>query len=1012
MLHQLLAHLNQNYIKFMVKNEILSHDSAVLDPSGNIECESCRLCKSQAREKGVRLRPRQPHHENSNRDVPSDLENIVMGDTASTRPLDLVHCDGFQFDFPSGEKLHFFLFVDDYSDYKMVYPVSSKADFITCLQAYQAFAFYYLKKNIKVLKLDNASEMSSEDVYSFARFNGIHLIRCTPYEHHQNGNAERGVRTIQEAALTLLHHAKLSVQKFLKYAVVNATQVRNKCISKKTMKFCMSPYEIFTGAKPKLLDIHAIGQVCYSYIKKEQRRVKYDPKARTCLYLCEDFERRAYLLYDVSNRSIIQSRDVRFPRFDAHDIFASRGPLFTTEDEAHMREEKKIQPDYESDASLKNLASPNGSLNSVPGGKSSSSFENSSEVTSSEITIPDLLSKLSSVEPSQPSTPIVGPPTPPLTSTPNDAAIDSTPNCNPRSSDNRNLLNNEVPVTLGPALSAVPIPADMASSSRESSVRRKNSRYFNSDFINSVTLDTLDSITPKSYNQACKSTHAEKWDEAMKKELNSLHKQATWDLVPRVPGMYIVRCKWVYKIKTDEFGKISRYKARLVARGFTQTPGVDFDETYSPVVDVGTRRLFLAIASDPQMVTKQMDIETAFLQSELDKEIYLEPPPGLEIPKNMILKLRKAIYGLKQSPLLWYLTAYEFFSSLGFCRCVSDPCLLQFENPSGKVYLCIYVDDIILCSRSRQLVDWVVNGTKKRFPVRDEKPLSWIVGLHIEENNGLLHVSQQTYIQSLISRFLKSKRSKRSTPMPTDSKCLVLPDQEFSGENDLLDHSHLKMYQQIVGGLNYLCHASRPDIAFPVNVLSRYLSTPRQLHLESAFRVLEYLNSTLSLRIRFAPSCAFLLEAYSDANFPSKNSLDGKATCGYCIFFNSNLVLWKSVKLNVVCLSTMEAELCAISLAIVQLQFFQNLLREIGFIVEKLIVYTDSETAMKYLQTSPLEAKPRSRHLAVRYHFIRDLWFTNQLELKYVPSEEQVADIFTKPLPKSSFEYLREKLVR
>ncbi len=1035
----------------MVRNDILSHNS-ILNPSGDIDCEACRLHKCQATAKSTShgrftTSLDTTHHTLSN--IPSDILAPVR--STPTQPLDLVHCDGFQFDFPSGDKIHFFLFIDHFSDFRMVYPVSSRADFITCLQAYQAFSFYYLKTNIKVLRLDNAGEMSSDEVYSFARFNGIHLTRCTPYEHHQNGVAERGVRTVEESSLSLLYHARLSVFKFIKYAVVNAAQIRNKCITKKTMNLLKSPHEIFTGAKPRLEDIHPIGQICYSYIKKEQRHLKYDPKARTCIFLCEDFERRAYLVMDISNQSVILSRDVRFPKIGANGIFASsNSPFVSVQGDAASLTESNRNSLHGGSAS----GGPSSAPNRLTQADTSHSQRLNVQSTSGAetITIPELLSKLSEVPKPRYAVPHV---TPVLESTvghdvdvpdeidighnssPLFASGSDSPNSSlselqigSSSSSHFSDVENEIVdpstnahfdvdahvldvpiVRMDAAVSEMSdshVPQDVVDVS-QSSRRRKNSRYFNADFVNCVFI--LKEETPTSYKNAIKSRNAEKWNAAMKSELDSLHREGTWHVVPRSNDMFVIKCKWVFKIKTNEFGEVIRYKARLVAQGFTQTYGIDYDDTYAPVADASTRRLFLCLASDPKMVTKQIDIETAFLQSTLDKDIYLTPPLGLDVPEGSVLKLLKAIYGLKQSPLLWYLTAFEFFSTLGFLRCVSDPCLLYLRNSEGVVYLCIYVDDILISSLSVSLVQWVIDETKKRFPVRDERPLTWIVGLHVRSEEGALLVSQEAYITNLTNNFLKDKRKKRSTPMTTDLKKIDGIFFNFVGDDVLLEKVNKKLYQKIVGSLNYLSCASRPDITLSVNMLSRYLSCPRRVHLHSAYRVVEYLNSTLTLAIRYRSSSDNLLFGYADSSFPSLHSPHGKPTCGLCVFFNGNLVLWKSVKLNIVCLSTMEAELCALALLVTKIQFIQNVLAELGLFVDKYQVFTDSENAIKYLQSPALVAKPRTRHLALQFHFLRTLWMDDVLELTYVPTTHQIADIFTKPLGKRQFQDLREKLM-
>ena len=923
--------------------------------------------------------------------IPTDL--LAISTQASTEALHLTHIDGFQFDLPSGVKLYFYLFIDDYTDFRMAYYVSSRSEFLSTLQVYQAFCFFYHKKNLKTLRMDNGSEMSSEEVYQFARFNGIHIQRCAPYRHSQNGKAERGVRTAQEAALTMLHHANLSIPLFCRYAVVNAVQIRNKCITRSSRDKLSTPHELFTGVRPHIEDIHPTGQICYAYVKKDQRKLKYDPKAKKCIFLCEDYERRAYLVMDIDRRTIIASRDVRFGRLGGKLIF----------------------PSHESP--LKNLAENRAIERTIGGGNLNSSAQVPSQlspspsapttITTEGMSIHELASLLArnsaTMETHDPSLP----PTPEIL-VQNEALspvedlhltedhVEQESATRPQSPPHR------LETTNGECLHENECTLSPLEENRSS--RKRNPRYFNPDFVNAVSIPK----TPLSYEQALKSDQKLNWKTAMDKELDSLKRQGTWKFVPRAKDMFIVKCKWVYKIKLDEHGKISRYKARLVAKGFTQTPDVDYSDTYSPVLQASTRRLIFSITGDNAVTSIQADVETAFLLSVLDKLIHLEVPKGLsDIPDGHVLLLLKAIYGLKQASLLWYMTASSFFFSLGFKRCTSDPCLLVLTNSLGFLIVTIYVDDLILTSKSKPLIDWVLQKAKARFPIRDVKPLSFTVGIRViddrESRERCVRISQTAYIQQLLERFSIDPRKRSNIPMTTSIDC--------SKENSSDSSKILKSYQQLIGALNYLAGASRPDISYAVNKLSSYLKSPKNVHLESAKRILYYLNATSELAIRFENSRTNKLVAYSDASLSGLHTEDGRSTSGYCIYFNDNLVHWKSKRQTIVCLSTMESELEAISSTVVCLQHVRNVLMELGYTVERYWVRTDSQAAISYVSTSPVVLKPRSRHLALRFHFLRTQVAEGLLILEYVPTSLQVADLFTKPLPRVPFEILRKKVL-
>tara|TARA_R110002050_G_scaffold112373_2_gene226573 strand:+ start:140 stop:2506 length:2367 start_codon:yes stop_codon:yes gene_type:complete len=785
---------------------------------------------------------------------------------------------------------------------------------------------------------------------------------------------------------------------------------------------------------------------------KDQRRFKYHPKARQCIFLCEDYERKAYLLMDVNTRSVITSRDVRFPRMGATLLLpAPVSPLSSEGIHSNAREENNMfdgrlsnlsdnarndsndtalaelvveppdeiverpttPPIHISDESWNQLLENSTSSSSmfprfcdsdsdndnvaVPGTIHS---ENSEKNGSSDVLpLPDNLDHSNEL----PLPDIVG------SSLTTQESGDAPSGCDLNVPIGCDL--NDVPVGLSAMESLVAEPSSVSESSNSSSGggRRKlvNSRYFNNEFVNSVSLPD----TPKTYQQAMKSPQKDEWSVAIKKELDSLHDQGTWKFVPRLNDMVVVRSKWVFKLKLNEDGKLDRYKARVVAVGFTQTYLVDFDETFSPVLNAITRRLLFSLTSHPDFISIQADVETAFLQSELDYKIFLEPPPGLHAPQGFVLELLRAIYGLRQSPLLWYLTLSKFIMSMGFVRCVTDVCLFTLSNEMGNIFLSIYVDDLILSSKSQPLIDWVLTHLRGRFPIRDVKKLSWTVGIRVCSDlygNGF-YMSQSSYITSLVNRFLPDEsRLKSFIPMEVDfgkSEC---------DTEQLTTRADVKQYQALIGSLNYLSHASRPDIMYSVNALSRFLQSPRVGHWKAALRVVKYLNHTphLSIEFRTTEDLVVTLVAFSDASFAALPLIDGKSVSGILIYVNSNLVFWKSVRQSVVTLSAMEAELQAIAQTLVEMQFICNLLQELHYKVPKMVIYTDSEPSIKYLYSQSDVLKARTRHIALRYHFIRKAIQDDVLELKYVTSKKQLADILTKPLARPQFTYLREQILQ
>tara|TARA_R110002050_G_C8950037_1_gene513235 strand:- start:112 stop:3054 length:2943 start_codon:yes stop_codon:yes gene_type:complete len=961
-------------------------------------------------------------------DIPVDLQSSADLTSRTHDPLFRVHIDGFEFHFQNSIKC-FYIYTDEGTDFKMVYFVKDKTaeSFLTTLQTFHALAYYHHKTNIKTIRTDNGSEMSSEIFYDYARFNNIHLQRCAPYNHNQNGLAERSVRTCEEVALTLLHHAHLSVPLFISYAVSNAVQIRNKCVTKGTKERGCTPFQLFTGVKPKLEDIHVIGQTCFSYIQKDQRKFKYHPKARQCIFLCEDYERKAFLLMDVESRSVISSRDVRFTRLGASVVTpADFSPLSLEGQRANAEEARTPDNSEHYEENRHDVGDNPLPVVGEPANHASTADDVRPQTPPLIISNESWSELYPNVEPS--SSVSIFPRLGDSSDSENDdnpfpVAECTVPAFVPECElDGELVIEASVDDDVPPALSApvstpfsdTPSTTNVPSTSESEAVSSRgrkvtsNSKYFNSEFVNNLSIPA----TPKTYLQAVKSPQSDQWNSAMRKELASLQQHGTWHLVPRTKDMVVVRSKWVYKIKLDERGAIERYKARVVAMGFTQTYGVDFDDTFAPVLNSVTRRVLFSLVARPHMISVQADVETAFLQSELDYKIFLSPPQGMEVPDGFVLQLLRAIYGLKQSPLLWYTTLSNYLKSIGFIQCVSDVCLFTLTDGGSTIVLCIYVDDLILASESQTLIDMVLGQLKERFPIRDVKKLSWTVGLHIDslDPGGSLRVSQQSYIDSLVEKYISNDKNQKSyTPMVVDNTVL------FDSTSPKLERpQQVKFYQEIIGSLNYLCHASRPDIMIAVNILSRFLQAPREMHLQAALRIIKYLNAVPNFSIRYAelPNNLFLLCAFCDASFAATPYEDGRSTTGILIYFNGSLIFWRSTRQSIISLSAMEAELQAIAQTVTELQWIRNVLHELSFSVTSVTIFTDSEPAMKYLYQQAHVLKPRTRHLALRYHFVRKEIQEGSVVIKYIPSKKQRADMLTKPLARPQFEILRELLAK
>ncbi|KAM0011978.1 putative RNA-directed DNA polymerase [Helianthus debilis subsp. tardiflorus] len=342
-------------------------------------------------------------------------------------------------------------------------------------------------------------------------------------------------------------------------------------------------------------------------------------------------------------------------------------------------------------------------------------------------------------------------------------------------------------------------------------------------------------VEPVSFQEAIKSSD---WQKAMESELQAIVKNKTWKLVPLPPNKSAVGVKWVFKLKHGEDQKGIKYKARLVAKGYSQQPGIDFQETFAPVARFETVRIMLSVAASMGWLVHQMDVKSAFLNGELNEEIYVEQPEGFVIPgkEGMVYKLFKALYGLKQAPRAWYSKIDGYFMKHGFNRSSNEATLYTRKDGAGNIiYVCLYVDDIICTASSDKLILEFKEGMKNEFEMTDLGTMKQFLGLEVQQTQDGIFLSQKKYAEALLQRFGMLKCNPEPTPLNTSEKLMLDDGAEKVDEG---------RYRSLVGGLIYLTH-SRPDLAYAVSLISRFMQSPSKIHLGAARRVLKYVACTV-----------------------------------------------------------------------------------------------------------------------------------------------------------------------
>jgi hypothetical protein len=479
------------------------------------------------------------------------------------------------------------------------------------------------------------------------------------------------------------------------------------------------------------------------------------------------------------------------------------------------------------------------------------------------------------------------------------------------------------------------------------------------DGMVTYSVSRVSSSEPSSHIDAMKNPL---WLTAMKTEFDALILNKTWRLIPPRDDLNIIDSKWVFKLKHKADGSIDRYKARLVAKGFKQQYGVDYDDTFSPVIKPTTIRLLLSLAVTNNWSLRQIDIQNAFLHGILEEDVYMKQPPGFEDSSHpeYICKLDKALYGLKQAPRAWFARLSSTLIKLGFQASKVDVSLFIFNQGATQIYILVYVDDIIILSSSSQATKKLLEQLSRVFAVKDLGALNYFLGIEVHHISSGLLLTQRKYIQDLLTRTNMENSKAAPTPMLPAEKLSLHDGTKLSPEDTT-------RYRSVVGTLQYLSF-TRPDISFSVNRVCQFLSAPTTSHWAAVKRILRYLNGTLDYGLAITKTHTPLLRAFSDADWAG-NPDDRRSTGGFTIFFGNNLISWGSRKHSTVSRSSTEAEYKEVANATAEIIWLQVLLRELGVVLPRPPVLWCDNTGATYLTANPIFHR-RMKHVEVDYHFV------------------------------------------
>lgn len=507
-------------------------------------------------------------------------------------------------------------------------------------------------------------------------------------------------------------------------------------------------------------------------------------------------------------------------------------------------------------------------------------------------------------------------------------------------------------------------------------------------------LQALETSTgdPETVQEAMSSDAAKLWKSAMVEEFDSLQQNQTWRLTELPTGKTPIKCKWVFRTKCDASGQVIRHKARLVVKGYSQKEGIDYQETFSPVVRYTSIRFLLAMATKYDLNIRQMDVVTAFLHGELKETIYMEQPQGFNDGSDRVCKLQRSLYGLKQSSRVWNEKLNGVLLKFGLKRSNADQCIYYLIAGDKMLFVAIYVDDVLIFTNDDQIENRLKEELCGNFRMKDLGDASSVLGIRISRDRraGTIAIDQTQYIANVLKRFGMDGANPVVTPLDMNQKissnlCPSTRKQQTEMAN--------VPYKQAIGCLLFASQITRPDINFAVNLFCRYTINPGQAHWAAIKRVLRYLKGTIDKKLVYRKSSDDIV-GFCDADWAS--DLDQrKSTTGYVFIMQGAAVSWASRRQHTVALSTTEAEFMALTAAIQETIWLKRLEHELfGVAMGTMTLHCDNKGALQLALNASYSS--RTKHVDIKANFIREKLDNKIIKLEYISTDEMLADILTK----------------
>lgn len=963
--HRRLGHLSYKYMHEMLQHKLadgfnIQHLNDYPSRSKLESFPSCGICPIA---KAHRL------------PFPSSTTSRAEDEKQTTGLLDLVHMDicGPITPATKGGARYFLPITEDSSRRRDTFLLKTKgsAEVLEHFKVYKRKVELATGRRIRKIRTDGGMEFNSQLFKDFLTSEGIQHEVTNPYTPQQNSISERFNRTIMDTVRSMLFDVLAQslpkgnqllpptseLPDWLKQlwgeAVVTATYIRNRTITSVHGK---TPYEAWEGYSPDISYFQPFGTPAAVLIPKQQRpHGKLNAHTETCILVGygHPFGRKGYRFFSPDTGRGIFSRDVTFMPHQSVPGIPSladlQSPQVVTVPEAITTELGN------------NSKTETGNIGSQEQEVSNKEEQQYRANHSDEGPAQQLLSEIQQRE--------------------------------PQAEDNK---SSQVTHASRSTLLAGIDPSNIIEKRTRGQKQSLQSNEMPGSFVALGTANEPTALADiKSLPEG--SNERRKWEAAIATELKSLKDLEAWEEVDRLPtGLHPISSKWVFKVKSDR-----RYKARLVARGFTQQYGLDYTETFAPVAKFASFRFLLATAVLQNLSVIQLDIPTAYLNGKLSDED--SQRLFLELPDGTLVRLQRALYGLKQSARVWYKEIDGFFESEGFTCSALDHGV--YYNSNKRVWVLLYVDDLLVFGEKDSTAgNALIESLVKTFNAKVMGPIKTFLGIQIEQNNDATIINQQQYIKAALRRFGMEDSRPVSTPM--DAGLKLQPTAHLVEIRDNHNKTNAREYQAAIGTLMYASLATRPDITFAVNIVSQFASDPSDCHWAAVKRIFRYLRGTRSKGIAYQKPRAGIrsdLHGFTDADWGS--NFDRKSIGAYAFLLAGGVVSWSSKKQATIALSSTEAEYMGLTQAVKESLWLDRLQSEISphspTGSPPPTIFCDNQGAIA-LSKNPQD-HGRTKHISIQYHFVREHSQNHAVDIRFIGTDRMVADVLTKALGRPKF---------